>query len=255
MALFPVLRRIVTHIRILFQKTFQSYNFVTMRCLLKFSLLVLFLGGFSPAWSQTDSLETDDSDDDSKLVKPESEMRYKLGVKMGVQTFTFLGSEPKGSKLAFGLLGGGYGRVNFKKGYSIQTEIQVSLRGSNFESATGEISAIRLLYIDMPFLVFKALDKDLTHRIGLGPQLSDLASSEIYIDGNRHSSGFSPVFEKYDISAVLAYQYRLPYFSIQTALKYGVKNLNLNKPWPNNAKPLNTNKSIHNFSFELNLIF
>jgi hypothetical protein len=80
-------------------------------------------------------------------------------------------------------------------------------------------------------------------------------SANMYFNGVSIPGGKSPVLNKWDFLPVLAYQRRFPFFILQSSAKYGLNNLNLGRPWPNEGKPLNNNGSIHNFAIEFNIIF
>ena len=223
--------------------------------------IIMLAATVLPAIAQVDSLQTDTNeflDDDSKIAKPEPEGLLKLGIKMGTQLCTFVGSEVPNATLTFGLLGGGYARFNLSrklKNWSIQTELQISFRGSNFKYTDSSYSALRLLYIDLPVIVFKALDTKKNHRIGVGTQFSYLLNSAMYLGKVIYPTSSSPGLLKYDVSGIVAYQYHLPFFAIQVAAKYGLTNINIGAVWPDEASPKNKNGAIRNFTVELNLLF
>ncbi|MBC7381560.1 MAG: outer membrane beta-barrel protein [Bacteroidia bacterium] len=224
-------------------------------------IFIITLGINLTAWAQVDSLQADTADfleDDSKMVKPELEGKFKLGIKMGAQTCTLLGSEMNNAKLTFGLLGGGYARFNLSKrlkNWSIQTESQISFRGSNFSYTDSSYSALRLLYIDVPVIIFKAIDSKKVHRIGMGVQFSYLLNSAMYLGKIIYPTATNPKLLRFDFSGIVAYQYHLPFFALQLAGKYGITNINIGSTWPDSAKPLNSNGNIRNFTVELSLIF
>jgi hypothetical protein len=220
-----------------------------------FFCLILSLNLFV-ANAQTDSTENDPEDDTFTLFKPGPEGKTRFGVKMGVQTSTLLGSEMDNQKLLFGILGGLYGRYHLNKTWCLQSEIQIAFRGSSFNNGeNGEYSTIKLLYADLPIILFYEFGKDKNHSIGAGLQASNQMSANMYFNGVSIPGGKSPSLNKWDFLPVLAYQHRFPFFILQSSAKYGLNNLNLGQPWPNNGKPLNNNGSIHNFALEFNIIF
>jgi hypothetical protein len=203
--------------------------------------------------AQVDS--TDYNDDPSDWFKPSENETSRLGIIMGTQISAIYGPAIPNSKALFGLLGGGYGRYNFKRGYSIQQALQVSFRGGNFQSDPGAIHSIKLLYLDAPLIIFKKLGKNSKQQLGFGLQYSNLLNSSMYLDSKSFPTGESPKLDKNDWSSIIAYQYQFEYFALQIASKIGNRNLNLGYDWPDFAKPLNNKGSLHNFALELNIIF
>lgn len=225
-----------------------------------FFVIALMFFCSNAVWAQTDTTQTDSIEADEpewRPAKPEPDVDHhlKMGIKMGMQGCTLLGSEMKTAKLTFGLIGGGYLRYNFSKGISLQAETQISFRGSNFSVDPGYYSAIRLLYIDVPVILFKALDIKNVNRVGLGAQYSSLLNAAMYLGKIPYPSSATPSLLRYDFAGILAYQHQYTYLGFQLAAKYGFVNLNRNKPWPDNAKPVNGFGNIHNFAFEMTLIF
>ncbi len=225
-----------------------------------FFAFVLLFSGLNPVLAQTDSTQIDSNETDEPewrpaRPEPDTDHQLKMGIKMGMQVCTLTGSEMKTAKLTFGLIGGGYMRYNFSKGISLQAETQVSFRGSNFSFDPSNYTAIRLLYIDVPVILFKALDKKNSHRVGIGAQYSSLLNAAMYLGKIPYPTSSSPSVKSFDYAGILAYQHHYTYLGFQLAAKYGFANLNRNKPWPDNAKPINGFGNIHNFAFEMTLIF
>ncbi len=206
--------------------------------------------------AQIDSSEI--SDEPSDWIKPTNDEKSRLGIIMGVQLSTLNGNEIPNNQAMFGLLGGGYGRINFKYGISIQQELQVSFRGGDFNTSPGNISSIRLLYFDAPFLLFKQLGNSSKHKIGLGVQYSHLYNTTLYYSKKSYPTGQAARLDKDDWLPLLAYQYQFDYFALQLIAKKGARNLNLGYEWPadGNANPLvNKGGNLNALILELNLIF
>ena len=224
-------------------------------------LYALVIFGLVPAFAQTDSLEVDSNQlDEPDWIpsKPEKDVVYgvKFGVKMGVQSSILVGSEMLNPRPTYGLIGGGYSRYNLPKGISFQIEGLISFKGSSFKNLDTNYTRIRLMYIDVPLLVFKSFDKKHISRFGIGAQYSTLINSAIYLGKVNYPSG-SPNLNSTDWSAVIAYQRHFNYFALQFSGKFGVTNINTGKPWPGDPqpKPYNSNGSIHNFSLECTILF
>jgi hypothetical protein len=222
---------------------------------MRLKVLLLIIGNALciASFAQTDS--TDEAEEPIEWMKPSDNEKTRLGIVMGIQTATLFGNTLPSNKPMMGLLGGGYARYNFKRGFSLQQQFQVSFRGSNFNAAAGEISALRLLYLDFPLILYKKLNNKSKHRIGAGIQYARLVNTVMYIDTKSYPSGISPKLDNNDWSPVLMYQYQFDFFALQAAAKYGLRNLNLGNAWPENAKPLNNSGSLNNASIELNIIF
>ncbi|OYU97574.1 MAG: hypothetical protein CFE21_04580 [Bacteroidetes bacterium B1(2017)] len=207
------------------------------------------------ASAQVDSTDYNDDDISMEWLKPSDDEKSRLGIIMGTQICTLTGTALPDNKPMFGLLGGGYGRINFRGGWSIQQELQVSFRGSNFKANPGDVGSFRFLYLDVPLLVFKQLGNKSKHKIGVGAQYSNLINGLMYLDKKSYPTAQAPKLDKNDWAAVLAYQYQFEYFALQCAVKSGFRNLNLGYAWPDLGKPLNNNGTLNNFAVELNIIF
>jgi hypothetical protein len=220
---------------------------------LKPILLFLLLLSYSAVFAQEDS--TDYDDEPNYWVKPSNDEKSRFGIVMGMQVSSLLGTALPENRPLIGLLGGAYGRFNFKSGWSIQQEAHISFRGGNFVAQAGEISSIKLLYLDFPFMVFKRFSIKSKHRFGAGVQYSSLINSYMYVDYGSYPLGASPKLDKNDWAPLIAYQYQFPFFALQGSAKYGLRNLNLGQDWPESAKPLNNNGMLNNFVVTVNIIF
>ncbi|MCG9879497.1 MAG: hypothetical protein MH472_02755 [Bacteroidia bacterium] len=206
-------------------------------------------------WAQTDSTEESENEEVWYWSKASSEEFGRLGIKMGLQLTGLNGNTIPNYRPMFGLLGGAYGRINFKKTWSIQQEVHISFRGANYVAEPNGIKSLRLLYIDAPVYLMKQFSKNSPHKIGIGIQYAHMLSSALYIDNATFPTKTSPKLDRNDWLPTMAYQYQLDYFAFQVSAKYGLRNINLGYPWPENAKPENNNGKLHNFALELNIIF
>lgn len=208
-----------------------------------------------PNWAQTDSTQENGGEEIWYWSKPSSEEFGRLGIKMGIQVTGLNGNTIPNYRPMFGLLGGAYGRINFKKTWSIQQEVHISFRGSNYVAEPNGIKSLRLLYIDAPIYLMKQFSRNSPHKLGIGVQYAHMLSAALYIDNVTFPTKTSPKLDRNDWLPSVAYQYQLDYFAFQVAAKYGIRNINLGYDWPENAKPDNNNGKLHNFAVELNLIF
>ena len=220
----------------------------------KFFFIALLLLSFTPVFAQEDT--TDYDDEPNYWVKPSNDEKSRIGIVMGIQTSTLFGTAFPENKLLVGILGGAFGRYNFvKSGWSIQQEAHISFKGSNYNGNAGEVSSLKLLYLDFPFVIYKRFSKKSNHRFGAGIQYSYLVNSYMYVDNGSYPLGSTPKLDENDWSPLVSYQYQFPFFAIQGCVKYGLRDLNLGQPWPESAKPLNNNGNINNFVITANLIF
>jgi hypothetical protein len=117
-------------------------------------------------------------DDEVVLVKPEPDGKFKYGIKLGVQFSTLLGNENENNLTRFGINGGVYLRKKFKnEKWGYQVELNGSLRGSYFKGGPNDYSLIRLVYLDLPTLLFVNVSKDQNNKILFGDMFQPSASS------------------------------------------------------------------------------
>ncbi|MCK6609716.1 MAG: hypothetical protein L6Q78_01650 [Bacteroidia bacterium] len=225
----------------------------------RFLLISWLLASLFKVQAQTDSLTTDEVDENDEtfsLYKPGPEGTWKLGVKMNLNFSSLFGSEMKSQKLLTGIGGGAYGRWNPNKKFALQAEGLIGFRGSNFNhGANGEYTTIKMLYADFPFIGFLKFGNEGVHQVGIGIQYSRLLNSSMYFKGGSSYGSKKPEFSADDWLPLLAYQYKTNWVSFQIAAKYGLKNINLGKSWPENGIPLNSGGEIRNFTTEFSLMF
>jgi len=200
---------------------------------------------------QTDSTEEEESP--IPWVKASEEGKYRLGIKMGLNFTSIYGSYPIDKGLMLGVLGGGFGRVNFSKLVSLQHEFLITFRGANFSGNSPDIGAIKILYLDFPAIIMLKPGPKSLHRFGAGMQYSHALNRLVFQDNNSFPTEGVVPLDKNDWAIVTAYQYQLEYIAFQIALKGGLRNLNLGGTWPGNIT--NKSGSMHNFALEFNLIF
>ncbi len=221
------------------------------------SLLLLLSG--TELFSQIDSTNVEGEEEEAPIpwVKASDEGVYRLGIKMGFNLTAILGSYPIDKSPRLGLLGGGYGRINFNKSVSLQHELLISFRGGRFRGISPDIGAIKYLYLDVPLLLMIKPQPKSVHRIGAGMQFSHALNKLVFQDDNPYPADGSIPLDNHDWAIVGAYQYQMEYVAFQIALKGGLRNINLGRDWPGNSGATIANKSgsMHNFALEFNLIF
>ncbi len=225
-----------------------------MKLTLKLALFCLILFSAQLIYAQTDA-DTLLYDDDEKIVKPEADGIYKVGVKMGFQINTLTGSEADRAKISYGLNGGMYVKRKLGKQTALQAELTGSFRGSNFTQNNiidTQYTSIRLLYIDVPLMIMYMPFKGSTNtRLLLGPYCSILVNSTLYLNSNSLPEGAKPNITNNDYGIAAAYQYNTPFVGFQFMCKAGLANINKGIYANNNYN----GKNLNNFVFEINLIF
>lgn len=206
------------------------------------------------AQTETTLPDTNTDDEDEQIAKPDPNPDSKLGIKMGILTHAITGTENKNSTLAFGMTGGGYFRQKLGLKTWLQLEACISFRGGNFKANTQEYESIRLLYADVPLLLMQSFG-DINHKWLFGIQGSYLISPTMYLKGLQLPITGNLSFNRLDFLPVVGYQYHTTFFDLQVAAKYGLLNINNGNVWPQNAKPLNNNGTMHNIALEFNIIF
>ena len=192
-------------------------------------------------------------DDDEEIVKPPMNEDSKMGIKIGTGITSMVGTEPNHPRPAMYLTGGIYGRFKIKPKWLIQTEANFSYKGSNFANQTGEYSAIKAYYIDIPILILHGLDPNNVNTIVGGLQYSRLLNAVIYKVGSYVPEGVDLSINKNDLSLVGGVQFHTPFVGYQLLLKYGM--LNANTGLAPSLPPVSQGKSMHNLTFEIALIF
>lgn len=216
--------------------------------------LALVITGLLLAQTDTAPPATEGDDDDEQIAKPDPDPDSKLGIKMGFLMHGITGNENKNGTLAFGMTGGGYFRQKISAKTWLQLEGCVSFRGGNFRANTQEYESIRLLYADVPLMLMKSFG-DINHKWLLGVQGSYLISPTMYLKGAQLPITGNLSFNRFDLLPVLGYQYHATFFDMQLTAKYGLLNINSGNAWPQNAKPINNNGTMHNIALEFNIIF
>jgi hypothetical protein len=217
-------------------------------------IISLFLN--SKLLGQTDSTE-EVEETPIPWVKASEEGKYRLGIKMGFNLTAIYGSYPIDKGLRLGVLGGGFGRLNFNKSLCLQHELIISFRGGNFNGISPDIGAIKFLYLDVPVIFLVKPNPKSQHRFGGGLQFSHALNKLVFQDNNTFPSEGNIPLENNDWAVVTAYQYQLDYIAFQFSLKAGLRNLNLGSDWPGSSGTIINNKlgSLHNFALEFNLLF
>lgn len=222
---------------------------------MKHLLMILFclsLSGFGYAQTDSSTVNEDDNTEPTMVIPPINE-QLKAGVKLGGGLSVLLGDELKNPVPTYLMTGGAYIRWRFKPHWSLQPELNITFRGSNFNNGDLEYSEIVMYSLDVPVLLMYGWNENNTGNILVGAQYSRLLNSSLYLTNAVIPENTAPSLTKNDLMAVVGTQFHTPYVGFQIAAKYGL--IDMNNGLLSNLNPPNTGKSIHPFLFEITLLF
>ncbi len=221
---------------------------------LKNILLIIFFSMSLSALAQEPQDSLQDEEEDERIVVPPMNEKTKLGIKIGLGTAIMLGKEPNHPRPSLCLDGGMYFRYRFTRHWSVQPELTITYRGSNFSNSTDEYGSIRSYYLDFPLLLMYGLNENNTRNIVGGVQYSRLLNASIYKVGALGSpEEGAPALNNNDLLLIGGMQWHTPFVGFQVFLKYGL--FNANKGLLPTLKPVSTGLPMHNCSLEINFIF
>jgi hypothetical protein len=217
-------------------------------------LLLCILFCLGTANAQTEDSEIDSTEeDDLVLVIPPINEKLKAGVKMGSGVGMMVGQELQNPRPKYIITGGAYLRYLFSKHWSLQPEVNVNFRGSNFNNGDGQYSSITEYALDVPLLIMYGLTKQNTVNILAGAQYSHTLNRSMYLKDSPVPASPTPSMSNDCWFVILGSQFHTPFIGFQVALKYGLTDLNTGlSPTLN---PPNTGKDIHQTVLELNILF
>ncbi len=114
---------------------------------MKIKILICFiLFSITQTYAQTEDAVSDSlaEDDIGELIIPALNEQLKVGIKFGTGITTMLGNELQNPKLLYTINGGAYLRYRFAKHWSLQPELNISFRGSNFANGNNQYSKIAM---------------------------------------------------------------------------------------------------------------
>ena len=219
------------------------------------TLVCLFFFFIVQAYAQTEESGIDSltNDNEGVLVIPPLNEQLKVGIKFGTGATMMLGEELQNPRLSYMISGGAYLRYRFAKHLSLQPELNISFRGSNFANGNNQYSKIVMYYIDLPVLFMYGFNEKNTSNLLAGFQYCRLLNSSLYLTNEPTPVSSAPKFKNNDLMAVLGAQFHTPFIGFQLAAKYGL--IDLNNGLLPNLNPTNTGKDIHQFVVELNVLF
>lgn len=192
----------------------------------------------------------------SKAQLYQNKEKYHVGIKAGIGPTTLTGSELKNNRTKVGFQGGFFYRHTLGKNFHFQSELLASYKGARFDNGPGTYQRINLLYADAPQLLMVDVSKKQNkHLVILGPQLSVLLNSEMYVDGAFKAKQRDLGLTATDFFAVAGYQFNGYYNGIQVALRYGLRNINNNLYFKDVEPITGTGKSIKNFGVDISVLF
>ncbi len=188
---------------------------------------------------------------------------FKLGISGGYNLTTVRGTELIDPKLKTGFSIGMYYRHRLSPRFYSLVEGRTTFKGSRFEARLDDdYERLDLVYIDLPLQLMFDIKKDDKHLVFIGPQVSALVNSRMFIHQNISGPGSYATYLSKDIdlryvdySAVAGYQYNGYYMGIHAALKASVLNINNGLNLEGVNQPTGTNGTIYNLALELIVMF
>lgn len=223
---------------------------------MKAGLFILTFFYLTSIHAQTDSTSTNDVDTDepAKLVIPAINEQTKIGIKLGTGACFFTGGAMQKPVPAILLTGGMYVRYRFKPHWSIQPEINISSRGSNFNLETpGDYRQIKIYSIDFPVLLMWGWTEQNTRNVVFGLQYSRQLNASLYLFTSATPETAPPSLKKDDLMLVAGTHFQTPFVGVQILAKYGL--IDINNGLLPQLQPALQPGSIHQAILELNLLF
>ncbi len=153
--------------------------------------------------------------------------KYHLGMKVSSTFNSLRGTELENPTIKMNVNGGVFFKYKLGQNFHLQTEVLASFKGSKFDNGRNRYERIHLFYLDFPLYAQVNLQKGKANHVAfLGPQVSYLLNSEVYVNGGARSLykdlGLYPI----DFAGVLGYQHNGYYTGFQICLKAGLRNIN-----------------------------
>ena len=189
----------------------------------------------------------------SSFAQSNDLVNSKLGIKTSINLSSMVGSTFVNPRIKFGYTAGSYFIYNPKKKTSIYAEIIGNFKGSSFNNGDIGYSKIALFYVDASLLPkFQLKNK---HAICIGPTLSYLGLSSLYVGDKKKSEIDKLNIKPWDCSLALYYHIPKTILTIQFGTKIGLLNINNNLILNNVFPAINPKGSIQNISFDIGMLF
>jgi hypothetical protein len=205
------------------------------------------------AFAQEEESDSTSGDDDFVLVIPPINEQLKAGVKMGTGMGMTVGGELLNPRPKVMISGGVYLHYRFSKHWSLQPEMNVAYKGSNYKNGDGQYTSLSVYTMDVPLLLMVGLTPENTVNLFTGMQYSRTLNRSMYEKGGLVPINPNPRMHDDDWAVVLGTQFQTPFVGFQIALKYGLRDLNTGLS--STLNPPNTGKEIHQSVLELNFLF
>ena len=187
------------------------------------------------------------------IAQTNNSSNHKLGVKTSFNLSSMAGTALENPRIKFGYTAGTYFISNIKNKISIYSEIIGNFKGSNFKNGDVGYSKIALFYVDASLLPLFRLKNE--HSICLGPTVSYLALSSLYVGDKKKSEIDKLALKPWEYSIAMYYLVPKSVVSFQFGTKIGIRNINDNIILDNVTPTINPNVTIQNISFEIGMLF
>lgn len=183
--------------------------------------------------------------------------KFHLGVVMGLNTTGLIGTELADPQYKTGMALGVQFRKKVSDQFQFGSELNFSLRGSNFDFAEeNHYYAIKFTYMDLPIygmLNTSASDENRFVVLGLEPAF--LLQSEIYVNPDFRPAYRNEFFKRFDLAALAGYRFDFYYFGLQPGLKIGLINISDQMNMEGVSPKTGNGGTIKNLTFDLKFYF
>jgi hypothetical protein len=188
----------------------------------------------------------------SILAQSNSISKHHLGVKTSINISSMIGSALKNPTPKYGYTAGSFCVFHSEKKITAYTEIVGNFKGSNFNNGDLGYSKIALFYVDASVLPMVKLKNK--NAIAVGPSLSYLGLSSIYVGAKKKSEIDKLNLKPWDLNLTVFYHIKKDIVTFQFGTKIGLidiyNNLNLTT-----ISPSIDQGNIMNISFEIGMLF
>lgn len=185
--------------------------------------------------------------------------KFKLGILGGFNLTSMYGTELINPTPKQGFTVGTYYRHKLNNKLHSLVEAKATFKGSNFKTTRdGQYNQFDLVYVDMPLhLMIDLVGTKNEHLLLVGVQPAALVNARVFVRPDRKAKYLydSIGLKRFDLAAVLGYQYNSYYYGFQATLKMGVINANNNLNLTGVMQPTGTGGSIYNAALELAFLF
>ncbi len=189
------------------------------------------------------------------LYGQNNDSENKLGIKTSINASTIFGSELINPRFKYGYTAGAYYQYSINKKWAFQTEFLGNFKGSKFKNGIGKYSKIATFYLDLPLLAVRHLDNNKTQSLLIGPSISYLALSSLFIGQQKKAELNVLDLKDMDFGVAIYYQKNSKIASFQIGAKIGLTNVNNGINFVDIKPATGNNGTIKNLGLEIGFLF